>query len=152
MKSLLILRYLSLLSCSRKSDSSALADKLILIEEIKSTDILFSASSQIVGMNKAFFEFADENAVLLKPNSYPIVGKQEVKKVMSGDDSHFNLTWQPIDGDVATSGDLGYTYGTYTFETAYTTTYGTYLSIWKKDSLGNWKWTLDTGNDGLGSN
>jgi hypothetical protein len=26
---------------------------------------------------------------------------------------------------------------------------GTYVSIWKKDENGNWKWVLDTGNPGL---
>ncbi|MDA0196483.1 MAG: nuclear transport factor 2 family protein [Bacteroidetes bacterium] len=152
MKLLLIFCLLSIASCSKKSESIDLAGKPIVLEEIKSADILFSNRSQAVGMNQAFLEFADENAVLLRPNSYPIIGKKEVKKAMSSDDSKFNLTWKPMDGDVSTSGDLGYTYGTYTFKTSDTTTYGTYLSIWKKDSLGDWKWALDTGNDGLSSN
>jgi ketosteroid isomerase-like protein len=26
---------------------------------------------------------------------------------------------------------------------------GTYVSIWKKDQFGNWKFVLDTGNEGL---
>ena len=27
---------------------------------------------------------------------------------------------------------------------------GTYVTIWKKDADGNWKFVLDTGNQGLG--
>ena len=152
MKLSLIFGYcLLLLSCSSKTDTNSSVYKMATLEEIKSTDILFSDRSQEVGMNQAFFEFTDEEAVLLRPNSYPIVGKQEVEKAMSSDDSDFELSWQPLDGDVAASGDLGFTYGKYSFVRADTTTHGTYLSIWKKDSLGNWKWVLDTGNPGLGS-
>jgi ketosteroid isomerase-like protein len=28
--------------------------------------------------------------------------------------------------------------------------YGTYISIWKKQSDGNWKFVLDSGNEGVG--
>jgi ketosteroid isomerase-like protein len=27
---------------------------------------------------------------------------------------------------------------------------GTYISVWKKDAAGNWKYVLDSGNKGIG--
>jgi ketosteroid isomerase-like protein len=32
-----------------------------------------------------------------------------------------------------------------------TTIFGTYTSIWKKQSDGTWKFVLDTGNEGVGA-
>jgi ketosteroid isomerase-like protein len=50
---------------------------------------------------------------------------------------------------------MGYTYGIYTVEMdspegTVVTKEGTYATIWKKDKDGNWKFVLDTGNQGLG--
>jgi ketosteroid isomerase-like protein len=48
------------------------------------------------------------------------------------------------------SGDLGYTYELFTVTAKDTTMQGTYVSIWKKQKDGNWKFVLDTGNPGGG--
>ncbi len=46
--------------------------------------------------------------------------------------------------------DLGYTYGYYTmtFKEDGSTQHGNYVSIWKKQAGGDWKFVLDTGNEG----
>ncbi len=62
------------------------------------------------------------------------------------------LQWEPVDGQVAASGDLGYTWGRYVAtakdkqgnETEF---HGKYVSIWKKQKDGSWKWIVDIGND-----
>jgi ketosteroid isomerase-like protein len=54
---------------------------------------------------------------------------------------------------VALSGELGYTYGIYEVRSRggiKTIGEGTYVTIWKKDRQGNWKFVLDAGNEGLG--
>jgi ketosteroid isomerase-like protein len=61
------------------------------------------------------------------------------------------LTWTPIKADMAASGDLGYTYGTYVFtsknkEGKLVASYGKYTSIWKKQKDGQWKVVVDMGN------
>jgi ketosteroid isomerase-like protein len=61
------------------------------------------------------------------------------------------LTWTPIKVDMATSGDLGYTYGKYVFtskskEGKRVVSYGKYTSIWKKQKDGQWKVVVDMGN------
>ncbi len=62
------------------------------------------------------------------------------------------MTWKPKGANVAASGDLGYTYGVYEIHTSAqdTVLYGTYVSIWKKQQNGKWKFVLDSGNEGIG--
>jgi ketosteroid isomerase-like protein len=66
----------------------------------------------------------------------------------------FNLSWQVTGADVAKSGDLGYTIGTYEETTAgpkgiQTTDKGKYVVIWKKQADGTWKVVLDVPNSDL---
>ena len=62
------------------------------------------------------------------------------------------MQWKPKGGTIAQSGELGYTYGLYVLKPAGkdTTLYGTYVSIWKKQTDGSWKFVLDSGNEGIG--
>jgi ketosteroid isomerase-like protein len=93
--------------------------------------------------------------VLLRPNNFPIVGKEIIKeRFFSRPDSGYSLTWEPLFAEIAVSGELGYTFGVYEFKAMDSEGKpiigkGTYVSIWKKDQLGNWKLVLDTGNEGL---
>jgi ketosteroid isomerase-like protein len=77
------------------------------------------------------------------------------EKFFSKPDSGYTLTWQPLYADIAQSGELGYTFGIYELksknqEGKEMLENVTYVSIWKKDQSGNWKFVLDTGNEGLG--
>ena len=63
-------------------------------------------------------------------------------------DSAVVLSWEPIGGDVATSGELGYTYGIYELKDSVNVQKGSYVTIWKKVN-GKWKFVLDSGNQGL---
>jgi hypothetical protein len=45
---------------------------------------------------------------------------------------------------------LGYTYGNYQLKMDTLIEKGTYVSIWKKDENGHWKYVLDSGNQGTG--
>jgi len=61
------------------------------------------------------------------------------------------LTWTPVKAEMAASGDLGYTYGTYIYtakneDGKLVANYGKYTSIWKKQKDGQWKVVVDMGN------
>ena len=121
-----------------------------LKKEIMQVDIEFSNLSVKVGMEKAFLEYIDTNGVILKDKSMPIVGKNELIKIYeTKSDSGFTLQWKPLFADVASSGEMGYTYGIWTLTIDTAVYQGTYTTFWKKDKKGNWKFVLDTGNDGL---
>jgi ketosteroid isomerase-like protein len=129
--------------------------KAEMIRELMEVDRQFARESVELGVNEAFLKYIDDNCVLLRPNRHPVVGREKIAEMFSKPDSNFTLDWTPLAGDISESGDLGYTYGTYRSEMyspegELVTHEGTYVSIWKKDSLGHWKFVLDTGNQGLG--
>jgi len=87
----------------------------------------------------------------LRKNSMPVTGKPAIQKLFGTETpDNVNFSWQPINGDIAVSGELGYTYGVYTLKTDAGIEKGTYVSIWKKDEKGEWKYVLDAGNEGIG--
>ena len=140
---LLLLIIFVLFSCSEKKPA---ANPQVLRE----ADIAFSDYSVRHGIQKAFIEFADDSVVLLKPKQMPIVGKLNLIKSYEGkSDSGVVLTWKPAKAIIAKSGELGYTYGFWTFVAKTDTSHGTYMTVWKKDPTGQWKYIADTGNEGL---
>ena len=80
-------------------------------------DAQFSKLSEARGVNEAFLSYLADDCVLLRPNNFPIVGKEINKaKYFSRPDSGYTLTWKPLYADIAESGELGYTYGIYEFK------------------------------------
>jgi ketosteroid isomerase-like protein len=120
------------------------------LQEIQQTDIDFSNFSKEHGMRKAFLQYIDDDGVLMRDNALPIVGANAIDYIASRNDSSILLTWEPRGGDVAESGDLGYTYGVYEMKDSVNVQKGTYVTIWKKQSNGKWKFVLDSGNQGTG--
>ena len=124
------------------------ADKKELLE----VDRAFSKMSEQKGMKNAFIEFVDSNGVLLRSDRMPIIGANAIDYLIQLSDTGYTLTWEPNNGDIATSGDLGYTYGIFALKpnSKDTTIYGSYTSIWKKEKNGKWKFVLNSGNEGIG--
>lgn len=124
-------------------------------QELINADLEFSEMSAQKGMIEAFMAYVDENGVLLRPKNSPVEGRMKIEEFLSSaPDTGFTLTWKPLFADVSSSGDLGYTYGVYEFLTKDdknkpVTHKGTYVSIWKRDKDGKWKFVLDSGNSGL---
>jgi hypothetical protein len=133
------------------------AQKAARLDSLKSdllkTDLAFSQLSEQKGRNAAFAEYADSNATMLRAFSQPVTGKDTIINVLnSHPDTGFVLTWLPVRADVARSGDLGYTYGTYILQFKdIDKTGGTYCTVWKKDKDNKWKFILSTGNEGVES-
>jgi ketosteroid isomerase-like protein len=65
-------------------------------------------------------------------------------------DSLFSITWEPNFSEVAESGDLGYTIGTYEMtasaDEGARTFRGSYLTVWRRNENGVWKVEADIGN------
>ena len=120
-------------------------------EDIINTDEAFSNMSKKQGMKKAFLEFIDNEGILLRPGHLPIVGADAIDFLSQTNDSSYTLTWKPFRAEVSSAGDLGFTYGVYSLALPDTILSGTYVSIWKKQANGKWKFVLDTGNEGTKS-
>ena len=136
---------LFLITCQQKN-----LVKYIPPDDIIRTDEAFSDLSRKAGMKKAFIEYIDNEGILLRPNHLPIIGADAIDFLSQVNDSSYTLTWKPRGGEVATSDNLGYTYGIYKLTTKDTVLNGTYVSIWKKQKDGKWKFVLDSGNQGIG--
>ncbi len=131
-----------------KKDTGGPLDKVNMMQADRS----FSKMSEEKGMKAAFLEYIDSNGVLLRTNHLPITGAEAIDYLIQQNDTGYTLKWEPRTGAVAHSGDLGYTYGVYALKLKQKDSiiYGTYVSIWKKDSKGVWKYVLDSGNEGIG--
>jgi ketosteroid isomerase-like protein len=125
-----------------------------LKSDLLRTDIAFSQLSEEKGRNSAFIEYADSGATMLRRFSMPINGRDSIIGLFGRHpDSTIVLSWIPMYADVARSGDLGYTFGTYSItikdDGKAEKAGGTYCTIWRKDQNNQWKYKLGTGNPGL---
>jgi len=116
--------------------------------EIVETEKEFSAMAQKEGIPAAFVAFAAEDAVLMRNNTL-VIGKEALKESVEATAAeNVSLSWKPDFVDVASSGDLGYTYGQF----IYTLTdslgnenvmEGVFHTVWKRQADGTWKFVWD---------
>ena len=138
---------LLLFSCKdREAEQLALHKKHL--SELVTADKAFAAHSKKEGMKKAFLDFAAEEAVLLRPGYLPIAEDRVLRYLSAIEDTSFVMSWEPSGADVSQSADLGYTFGTYTITARDSVLKGTYLSVWKRQKDGSWKYVIDSGNPG----
>jgi ketosteroid isomerase-like protein len=122
----------------------------VVKSELIAADKAFSAMSAKEGAKAAFLYYITQDAKLL---SDVRVGPDAVNATFRNLPSTALLTWGPAYVDASASGDLGYTWGRYrlSFPSAakngkpYLQT-GTYVTIWKRQAGGGWKFVLDGGN------
>ena len=110
----------------------------------------FALYAHLNGVAKAFREFAAPEALQLPMGEAPVQGREAIFQAMS-DFPPGELRWQPVGADLARSGELGYTWGTYEFHPKDAggpteTRHGKYVTIWKRQPDGSWKFVVDTGN------
>jgi ketosteroid isomerase-like protein len=135
-----LLAVLVMAGCCRDSQN----DASVLI----ATDKSFSRMSVEKGLNAAFICYAADSVVKMREGKFPVLGKTEMAALyMARPDSGMILKWTPVKADIGQSDDLGYTFGEWELyiKTTDTTMYGNYISIWKKQADGTWKYVLDAG-------
>ena len=154
MKKILLPAFIALLffSCRSRTKPENTEDKSSALRvEILNADRAFSALSEQKGLRTAFMEFIDNDGVLLRPGTPPLTGGNAMDFITQSNDSSFIMTWEPKRAIIASSGDLGYTYGVYAVRPRSTDSviYGSYVTIWKKQANGKWKFVLQSGNEGV---
>jgi len=151
MKSTLIILTIILLSCASTDQSGSEDQKA----ELMKIDREFSRMSVEKGTDEAFLYYMADDMTIFPRFGHPIQGKETYQKMSSAaDDSGqtSRLEWEPYFADVSDSGDLGYTIGRYTLtisdsSEAEQIKNGYYVTIWKKQPDGGWKFVFDTGNE-----
>ena len=133
---------LTLMGCCQQKK----ADPSVLI----TTDKEFSRMSVEKGLNAAFIFYADDRVVKVRDGNFPLIGKDTMTKIyLCRPDSGMILKWNPVKAEISQSDDLGYTFGEWELylKARDTTMYGNYISIWKKQPDGTWKYVLDAGSN-----
>ena len=122
---------------------------------IRQADIAWSKLAD-VRQQDAFNGFFLEDAIVLGPNEPMAIGKEAIRKMIAGTFAMpgFSLKWQPTKVEVARSGDLGYSLGTYEMsmndpEGRPRVDRGKYATILKKQADGSWKVAVDMFNSDL---
>lgn len=118
------------------------------IAEIRTTELQFAKMAKNAGIKQAFVSFAAPDAVLLR-NKKIIRGDEQIKAYFENKTlQNVQLSWTVEFADAAESGDMGYTYGPYTFQATDSSGVviadkGYFHSVWKKQSDGSWKFVWD---------
>ena len=120
-------------------------------EKLLQTDKDFSETSLKLGAAEAFNQYLTEDALELPAGKNAVQGRDNIYNMMKDNQGDYKLEWTPQYAEVAKSGELGYTWGTYI--SSYNDekgveqkNYGKYLNIWKKQTDGSWKVAVDMGN------
>jgi ketosteroid isomerase-like protein len=143
MKHLLLLCAAFLIACGKPLDIEQEKQRIL------QTDRDFAVLSVQAGAAEAFKQYAQEDAYLLPPDREPVHGRDQIVQGFVEFDKKLILDWAPQAAEVAVSGDLAYSWGTSTGTdraTGQPAFRGKYLTVWKKDADGNWKFIADLGN------
>lgn len=115
-------------------------DAAAALEAIKQADRDFAALAVAQNTAAAFAAFAAPDGTLLG-GAY---GPQAIGAAFGGGGT---LEWGPTAGGMAASSDLGYTVGTAVQRGAEGQMgYTKYLSVWRLQPDGSWRWVVDGGN------
>lgn len=115
-------------------------------------DLRFADVAYAEGVAEAYRRFMAEDAIQLPDGDLAIDGRDAIYANMLAitEGLEFSLTWEPIKAEVAASGDLGYTWGIYYYESldeigAPFVAEGKYVYLWRKNG-GRWELILDITN------
>lgn len=140
----LLAAFVAVAGCSSAIDRSQEASSLL------QTDRDFAAYSVENGAAEAFREYLVADALQLPNQAAPIQGRSDIVGAMLAAPS-FGLDWIPQHAEVASAGDMGWTWGTYTATFADSagnevSSEGKYLNVWRNDVEHGWRVVVDMGN------
>ena len=117
---------------------------------IRGVDSLFSDLADRMGTAYAFSNTVARYGAVFGGTRL-VVGPDAINEFYSTQNGGTALTWRPVYGSVAASGDLGFTIGEYIAtgrgpSGAAVQRFGKYLTVWQRQSDGSWKFVVDGGN------
>jgi len=120
-------------------------DLKTLRRELRATDAAFSDASVADGTGPAFERFAAPNGIATSAGLF-VFGPEAIGEAFtSGPDDV--VSWGPRFANAAESGDLGFTVGDAVFDLVGFPTFHTkYLTVWRKQKNGQWRFVADFGN------
>jgi ketosteroid isomerase-like protein len=143
-KSLVILRAALMLAFAVSAFAQKTEERQARLNSLIQAERDFARTASAKGMKDAFLAYAADDGIVFRRTAV------NAKQVWSSGPAPTGLlSWQPIFADVSRAGDLGYTTGPYEFREKATDEkpegQGHYMTIWRKQADGNWKFALDFG-------
>jgi ketosteroid isomerase-like protein len=128
----------------------AAIDKEKVKAELAQIEDAFCAMAQEKGILAAFEHFAAPDVAFIDTDPRKFRGLAAVRERMGSDQPGVKLTWSALFTDVSDDGTLGYNYGRYELrrpgaDGQEIVRGGFFLSIWKRQPDGAWKYVMDTG-------
>ncbi len=113
------------------------------------TDAAFARAATVQGVAAAFRDYAAPTATVFPQGGQPVTGPEGIFRLML--EGQGQLTWAPRGAELSASRDFGYTWGEYQFRPAGadgtgSVHYGKYLTVWRRQPDGKWKFVADIGN------
>ena len=102
--------------------------------------------------SEAWVEWFTDDGAIVREGVGEIRGTEALQAALAGlDEPGVSLRWTPTRADVAASGDLGWTTGSYVSESptpdgTVVRGEGVYVSIWRRQPDGSWRVVMDLGN------
>lgn len=129
---------------------AAPASKEEMKKELAAMEDKFCAMVQEKGVMAAFEHFAAPDVAFIDTDPRKFRGVEAVRQRMGGFPPAVKLTWSALFTDLSDDGTLGYNYGRYETrgpgpDGQERVGGGFFLSIWKKQPDGSWKYVMDTG-------
>ena len=120
------------------------------IKEINAAENAFAKMAAEKGVQQAFVFYAAEDAVIKRGNDSLVRGKVGIGNFYATDFFKRALVvWAPNFTDAAESGDMGYTFGNFTWQLKDESgklieeRKGIFHTVWKKQKDGTWKYVWD---------
>ena len=120
------------------------------IKEINAAEKAFAKMAAGKGVQQAFVFYAAEDAVIKRGNDSLVRGKVGIGNFYSTDFFKRALVaWAPNFTDASESGEMGYTFGNYTWQLKDESgklieeRKGVFHTVWKKQKDGTWKYVWD---------
>lgn len=116
------------------------------LDDVINADRAFAAAAAKTGARAAFVAFAAPHAMMFRDGVGPVKGHAAIAASFKEPDGALP-EWAPEGGEVAASGDLGYTWGYFKWtarDGSNRQATGNYVSIWRRID-GQWKWIVDLG-------
>ena len=118
------------------------------LQQMVQTEQAFSRMAAEKNTRAAFLAFIADDGLLFRPTA--VNGKKWMNEhPVPASDKHPLLAWQPAFAGMAAAGDLGFTTGPWEFKEdvsdAKPAGYGHFVTLWKKQPDGTWKFVVDLG-------
>lgn len=142
---LLLIAVAVLIGCGRSDKSTAPADEVLM-----KADMNFAETISTKGLPEALKLFLSDDAIQFLNNTPPLRGKEAILENLLNVQPQ-TITRNPLKAEVASSGELGYTWGSERILLSFpngpaVAQYVKYVTVWKKDDAGVWKILIETTN------